>query len=98
MPFPPDELSESANHLAVIVLPEGCSRNAFQAALAEDGIQTSVHYPPIHGFSAYRASGTRRPLPVTEMVASRLVSLPLYPHMSVGDASMVAGAAVRAAS
>jgi len=98
MPFPPDDISEPANHLAVIVLPERCSRNAFQAALAEDGIQTSVHYPPIHGFSAYRASGTRRPLPVTEMVASRLVSLPLYPHMSVGDASMVAGAAVRAAS
>lgn len=98
MPFPPDSESEPAHHLAVILLPEECPRGAFQAALAEAGIQTSVHYPPIHSFSAYRAGGARRPLPMTEMVASRLVSLPLYPHMSAGDVSMVAGAAVRTAS
>ncbi len=98
MPFPPDGVSEPSNHLAAIVLPERCSRNAFQAALAEQGIQTSVHYPPIHGFSAYRSIGARRPLPVTETVASRLVSLPLYPHMSVGDVSLVAAAASRAVS
>jgi len=98
MPFPADRDSEPADHLAVIVLPEECPRQPFQARLAEAGIQTSVHYPPIHGFSAYRGIGERRPLPVTDMVAPRLVSLPLYPHLSARDASAVASAAVLAAS
>jgi dTDP-4-amino-4,6-dideoxygalactose transaminase len=98
MPFLPDERSESANHLAVIVLPESCSRQDFQAALAERGIQTSVHYPPIHQFSAFEELGARRALPVTETVAPRIVTLPLYPHMSVGDASNVVSAALLAAS
>jgi dTDP-4-amino-4,6-dideoxygalactose transaminase len=90
-------LGDSSHHLAVIVLPEGCSRGEFQAALAEQGIQTSVHYPPIHTFSAYRTSdGARRPLPVTDRVAPRIVSLPLYPHMTRADLSAVVGATLRA--
>jgi dTDP-4-amino-4,6-dideoxygalactose transaminase len=97
LPFAPDAASDPAHHLAVIVLPEETPRRAFQAALAEDGIQTSVHYPPIHMFSAYRSIGGRRPLPVTEAVAPRLVSLPLYPHMTIADACAVTGAAARAA-
>ena len=48
----------------------------------ERGIQTSVHYPPIHRFRAYREFATRRVLPRTEAVAERLVTLPLFPHMS----------------
>ncbi len=99
MPFSSNGASESAHHLAVIVLPEGCSRRAFQEALADSGIQTSVHYPPIHSFSAYRASnGAQRPLPVTDLVAPRIVSLPLYPHMTPADVSAVVGAALLAAS
>ena len=98
VPFPPDELSEPAHHLAVLVLPEGCARPDFQAALAADGIQTSVHYPPIHRFSAFEAIGSRRPLPVTDALASRIVTLPLYPHMSLVDASAVTSSALRAIS
>lgn len=96
MPFPPDGSSEPADHLAVILLPEQCSRNAFRASLAEKGIQTSVHYPPIHGFTAFGESGRRRRLPVTEIVAERIVSLPLYPHMTLADASAVVSAALAA--
>jgi dTDP-4-amino-4,6-dideoxygalactose transaminase len=94
MPFAPDDDSEAAHHLAVIVLPEGCVRGAFQTSLAERGIQTSVHYPPIHGFSVYQQLGARRPLPVTELVAPRLVTLPLYPHMTDREAAVVGGAAL----
>jgi dTDP-4-amino-4,6-dideoxygalactose transaminase len=97
MPFSSNGVSEASHHLAVIVLPEGCPRSAFQSALAERGIQTSIHYPPIHGFSAYRSSnGARRPLPVTDLVAPRIVSLPLYPHMTTADVSAVVGAALLA--
>jgi len=96
MPFVPAADSQPAHHLAVILLPPDRSREQFRAALATSGIQTSVHYPPIHLFSCYRELGTRRSLPRTEEVAERLVTLPLYPHMSEADVDAVIRA-VRAA-
>jgi dTDP-4-amino-4,6-dideoxygalactose transaminase len=83
MPFGREEEgTSSAHHLAVAVLPEGADRDAVRAALAEQRIQTSVHYPPIHSFSHYAEAGARRPLPQTDVVAGRLLTLPLYAHMS----------------
>jgi len=70
-----------AHHLAVVLLPEGTDRQAVRTALEERGIQTSVHYPPIHTFSAYR-EGSRRPLPRTDSVAGRIMTLPLYGRMT----------------
>ena len=82
MPFAADlEGAEPTHHLAVVLLPEGTDRAAVRAALEERGIQTSVHYPPIHTFSAYRLI-SRRPLPRTEAVAGRLLTLPLYGGLS----------------
>ena len=92
MPFPAKEGVIPSHHLAVLVLPERCSREDFRASLASRGIQTSVHYPPVHTFSAYQRLGSRRPLPVTRAIASRLVTLPLYPHMSDTDALAVTNA------
>jgi dTDP-4-amino-4,6-dideoxygalactose transaminase len=84
-----------AFHLAVVVLPEGVSRDAVREAMATAGVQTSVHYPPIHRFSAY-AGATGRELPHTEAVADRLLTLPLYPHMGERAVDVVV-AALRAA-
>ena len=92
MPFAPRPETEAAHHLAVIVLPESCGRDEMRSSLAGAGIQTSVHYPPIHEFTAYRGLETKRPLPATDAVASRLLTLPLYPHMSEADVSTVAAA------
>jgi dTDP-4-amino-4,6-dideoxygalactose transaminase len=96
MPFAPRPETDAAHHLAVIVLPEGCGRDEMRSSLAAAGVQTSVHYPPIHEFTAYRGLETKRPLPVTEAVASRLLTLPLYPHMSEADVSTVAAAVLAA--
>jgi dTDP-4-amino-4,6-dideoxygalactose transaminase len=82
MPFAPRSDVTPAHHLAVVLLPEGCERARFRASLVERGIQTSVHYPPIHRFRAHRTVAARRLLPRTEAVAERLVTLPLFPHMS----------------
>jgi dTDP-4-amino-4,6-dideoxygalactose transaminase len=81
MPFAPRADVVATHHLAVIVLPEGAARHEVQAALAALGVQTSVHYPPIHLFSAY-AGETSRALPVTEKLAPRILTLPLFPHMT----------------
>ena len=81
MPFAPVAGLESAHHLAVVLLPPGAERDPIRAELADRGVQTSVHYPPIHRFTAYHAL-SRRPLPQTDAVAGRLLTLPLYGGLS----------------
>jgi dTDP-4-amino-4,6-dideoxygalactose transaminase len=76
MPFAPAEGLEPSHHLAVVVLPEGAERDGVRSSLEDRGIQTSVHYPPIHGFTAYH--GWHRALPRTDALAERLLTLPLY--------------------
>jgi len=72
----------SSHHLAVVVLPERVDRERVRAALDKRRIQTSVHYPPIHSFTHYRSLGERRPLPHTDALASRILTLPLYGGLS----------------
>jgi dTDP-4-amino-4,6-dideoxygalactose transaminase len=59
-------------------------RDAVQAELARRGVETGVHYPlPCHLQPACRRFGYRPgDLPVTERVASRVLSLPVYPEMT----------------
>lgn len=85
-----EEGTVSSHHLAVVLLPEGADRDAVRATLGEERIQTSVHYPPIHLFTHYREAGALRPLPETEEVGRRLVTLPLYGQMEPSQAELVA--------
>jgi dTDP-4-amino-4,6-dideoxygalactose transaminase len=48
-----------------------------------------MHYPPIHQFSRFVELGSSRPLPRTEAVAERLLTLPLYGSMSEEDVERV---------
>jgi dTDP-4-amino-4,6-dideoxygalactose transaminase len=71
----------SACHLFPILLPRDNKRDVFMEQMKLLGIQTSIHYPPIHLFQAYSNFSTNS-LPVTEAVAAREVTLPLYPSMT----------------
>ena len=71
----------SAHHLAVVVLPDDGLQSAVRASMNDGGVQTSIHYPPIHRFAAY-ADEPVRPLPETDRVSGRILTLPLYAHMS----------------
>lgn len=91
LPFADRDDADSAHHLFAIVLPPGVDRPAFRAALADAGVQTSVHYPPTHRLAYYRERWAADvTLPVTDAVADRLVSLPLHARMSDDDAAYVA--------
>jgi dTDP-4-amino-4,6-dideoxygalactose transaminase len=80
----------SSHHLFVIVLDPWIDRDAFRAALGARGIQTSVHYPPVHRFSIYRA---RAPvLPITDAYAARAVTLPMFAHMTEDQQDLVIAA------
>lgn len=86
----PDDDQESAHHLFVVVLDEQLDRRRFRAVLAERGIQTGVHYPPVHLLSAYRNAGRR--LPATEAFGLRAVTLPMFGHMTERQQDLVAAA------
>jgi dTDP-4-amino-4,6-dideoxygalactose transaminase len=86
----------SSHHLAVVLLPDGLDRDQVRAALNERRIQTSVHYPPIHSFTRYRAFGQRRPLPQTDALATRILTLPLYGGLSDEQVEVVIEALLEA--
>ncbi len=69
-----------AHHLFGVVLDDALDRDAFRAALHERGVQTSLHYPPIHHFSIHGAGDAQ--LPLTDAYGARAVTLPLFAHMS----------------
>jgi dTDP-4-amino-4,6-dideoxygalactose transaminase len=93
VPFARDALDRtSAHHLAVVVLPRGIDRDVVRAELTSQGIQTSVHYPPIHHFAEYRHSPGTRPLPRTDDVAQRILTLPLHPRLDAEAVATVSSA------
>lgn len=80
---------ESACHLFPIILPSTVHREQFMQSMREQGIQTSIHYPPIHQFSYYRSRYNHVALPNTESAGVREVTLPLYPTMGEEKVMMV---------
>lgn len=75
---------ESAYHLFPVLLPEPVDRVALAGDLRAHGIQSSVHYTPIHLMTDYRKTmGTGEGLlPRTEAIARRELTLPLYPSLT----------------
>lgn len=80
---------EHVYHLYVI---QSERRDALQAHLQASGIGAAIHYPvPVHRQPAYDALGYRPgSLPVTESLASHILSLPMYPEMTSEQADIVA--------
>jgi dTDP-4-amino-4,6-dideoxygalactose transaminase len=75
---------DTTGHLAVVLA--GDRRDEVREALGDAGIQSSVHYPPIHQFSYYReVAPTPVSLPATEAAGSGFVSLPLWGGLPDGD-------------
>jgi dTDP-4-amino-4,6-dideoxygalactose transaminase len=81
---------KSACHIMPVLLPKKINRVNFMEAMKVRGIQTSIHYPPVPEFSAYRlVSGGLDSLPVTRAIAEREVTLPLYTRMGMEDIYMI---------
>jgi dTDP-4-amino-4,6-dideoxygalactose transaminase len=82
-----------ARHLyTILVNPEsGWSRDALAAALAAEGVSTSVHFRALHLHSYYaqRFNLTRGMFPVAELVSDRTLSLPLSGAISSAEADRV---------
>jgi dTDP-4-amino-4,6-dideoxygalactose transaminase len=71
------------------------NRAAFCAELTRHGIEHRLHYEhPVHAWPAYE--GVSPPLPVTEEIASKVLSLPLRPTLTKPEADEVIDAVVAA--
>ena len=73
-------------------------RDSTRAALQASGIQTGVHYPiPIHLQPAHADLGYRPgDFPVSEEAASQVLSLPMFPELTVEQVEQVAAAVLAA--
>jgi len=87
MPFVPQKM-DPVWHLFVIRHPE---RDALQKKLKEAGIETLIHYPiPPHLTDAYKTLNIARgSFPITEKIASEIISLPMGPHLTENDLEYV---------
>jgi dTDP-4-amino-4,6-dideoxygalactose transaminase len=67
-------------------------RDRMAARLAEGGVATGIHYPvPIHLQPAYAALGlSRGAFPVAEAASDRILSLPMFPHLTAEAIGVVA--------
>ena len=58
------------------------NRTQFRKKMQEHGIETGIHYRPIHTMSMYK---NRIKLPVTEKAGKEIVSLPIHPNLSESE-------------
>ena len=81
LPFVP-EWANPAWHLFVIRTHE---RDALRQYLEKSGIKSLIHYPiPPHKQQAYKEFN-QKTYSITEKIHDEVLSIPLYPHLSVKD-------------
>ena len=90
IPFAP-RLDDSAHHVMPIVLADAAWRDPLRAELDRRGVQTTLHYPPVHLFSHFQTGGVAQGLEKSVDVAAREVTLPLHPLMSDADVDAICG-------
>jgi dTDP-4-amino-4,6-dideoxygalactose transaminase len=82
----------SSFHILPVLLSENVDRTGLMTSLRERGVQSSIHYPPIHLFSYYRRQmPCDRQLPLTEYAGRKEVTLPLFPSMTDAQVDYVVG-------
>ena len=84
----------NAEHIYYTYVIEANDRDALQAALTAQGVQTGIHYPvPLHlqpacaDFACPQGS-----LPITEHLAGRILSLPMFPELTEQEIDRVCDA------
>jgi len=78
--------SNTGNHVYPILVN---NRENFMDHMHEKGIQTTVHFRPLHEMTAYKKYALKGTLPNTEWTGEHIVSLPLYPDMTPKEVQYV---------
>jgi dTDP-4-amino-4,6-dideoxygalactose transaminase len=88
-PLARDDRDVHARHLYVVRIDRelaGADRDAYQRALGDELIATSIHFLPVHRLTWFRERYPEQPsLPVAERAGDEVLSLPLSPAHSDDD-------------
>jgi dTDP-4-amino-4,6-dideoxygalactose transaminase len=95
IPFQNRTQDDVGYHIFPILLRDLQLREPLMNTLKEEGIQTSIHYPPIHRFTAYSRFAQEANCPITERITAGEVTLPFYPGMAENDVTTVCEAIKR---
>jgi dTDP-4-amino-4,6-dideoxygalactose transaminase len=90
--------AEGNHHVWHLYTVQVDDRDRVLEELRAAGIGVGVHYPvPVHLTGAYHHLGYGKgAFPVTEAAADRLLSLPMFPHLTAGQQERVTGVLGRA--
>jgi dTDP-4-amino-4,6-dideoxygalactose transaminase len=93
VPFGDDSVATSSCYVMPVMLEEPSMQGPVRAALRDTHrIQTSLFYPAVHEFSAYRERFPGISLPKSELAARSEVTLPLFTHMTEAEQDRVVDA------
>lgn len=89
------DYSFSANyHIYPILLNKSINRHSLMVYLRSKGIQTSIHYPPVHKFSYYKTVMGDHILRNTDSVSRHELTLPMYAGITGAQIDYVADALI----
>ena len=84
-----------SSHIFGLILESKEARDSLLYQLKAKGIQATFHYMPLHSSPMGRKLHTSNlQLPVTELISSRLIRLPLWPDLDEQDLNTVVSAIV----
>jgi dTDP-4-amino-4,6-dideoxygalactose transaminase len=93
VPYDDASVDRSSCYVMPIVVDDDGRRDAVRRHLRDEhGIQTSVFYPAVHEFTAYRSRFGEQHLPRTERVARTEITIPLFAHLDEATQDRVVGA------
>ncbi|MGH2854353.1 MAG: DegT/DnrJ/EryC1/StrS family aminotransferase [Solirubrobacteraceae bacterium] len=96
VPFEDADVASSSCYVMPVMIERDGLQAQVSARMRELGIQTSIFYPSIHRFSAYRERFPDVSLPITELASRTELTLPFYPHMTHADQDRVVTALAEA--
>jgi dTDP-4-amino-4,6-dideoxygalactose transaminase len=93
VPFTDASVETSSCYVMPVMVEDSSRQGPLRQALREvHRVQTSIFYPAIHEFTAYRSRFPGVSLPRTELAARSEITLPLFPHISEAQQDRVVDA------
>ncbi|MFX0079488.1 MAG: DegT/DnrJ/EryC1/StrS family aminotransferase, partial [Candidatus Hermodarchaeota archaeon] len=95
-PKPPSNEFFCVYQMYTIRVKEGTKkRNELMQHLKDRGITSKVYFDPIHKYSIFQELGYGSvKLPTTELLASEVLTLPMYPHMTKDELDYILEAVI----
>jgi dTDP-4-amino-4,6-dideoxygalactose transaminase len=81
VPYTDDGVAHATCYVMPVVVDDEARRDAVRRHMKQRGVQTSLLYPAVHEFTAYRERFGRPSLPRSEHIARAEITLPLFAEM-----------------